>query len=244
MDDTARIHYDTFLSRICTWMYGSREEQIRKNREFFSRHALIPRDNRVAVDLGAGNGCQSIALAQLGFLVTAVDFCGDLLEELRMHAGDLRIHTIPGDIRDYSLWSGWSPALITCMGDTLTHLHSLHEAEALVRRCYSELDYGGRIILSLRDYSREPSGEVIVIPVQRDNDRIFLCRLEYHDDTVTVRDILFSRSARRWRRTASPYTKIRIAPVNLARMLAEAGFVREFCSADNGTIVAIARKDA
>jgi SAM-dependent methyltransferase len=244
MDDTARIHYDAFLARIYSWMCGSMDEQIRKTREFFSRHALIPRDNRVAVDLGAGNGCQSIALAQLGFFVTAVDFCGELLEELRIHAGDLRIRSIHGDIRDYSLWSGRSPALITCMGDTLTHLHSLHEAEALVRRCYSELDYGGRIVLSLRDYSREPAGEVVVIPVQRDNDRIVLCRLEYHDDTVTVRDILYSRSTGCWRRTASPYTKIRIAPATLARMLAEAGFVREFCSADNGTIIAIARKDA
>ncbi|OPX63926.1 MULTISPECIES: bifunctional 2-polyprenyl-6-hydroxyphenol methylase/3-demethylubiquinol 3-O-methyltransferase UbiG [unclassified Methanoregula] len=244
MDDTARTHYDSFLAPVYSWMHGSLEERIRKNREFFSRHALIPRDNRVALDLGAGVGYQSITLAQLGFSVTAVDFCSGLLEQLRMHAGDQRIGTLHGDIMDFALWSGRSPALITCMGDTLTHLHSLQEAEDLVRRCYNELAFGGRIVLSLRDYSREPAGEIIVVPVQRDNHRIFLCRFEYRDRTVSVRDILYSSGTGRWRRTASQYTKIRIAPVTLARMLADAGFVPGFCSADNGTIIAIARKDA
>lgn len=244
MDVTARIHYDAFLARMYSWMLGSIDDQVQKNRAFFSGHAVIPQDNHTAVDLGAGNGCQAIALAQLGYSVTAVDFCNALLEELRMHAGDHRIGTLHGDIRDFSLWTGQNPALITCMGDTLTHLRSLDEADELIRRCYSDLDDGGRFVLSLRDYSPQEAGEVAVIPVRRDNDRIFLCRLEYHDESVSVHDILYSRSAGSWGRTASQYTKIRIAPGALAGMLTRAGFIPEYMASENNTIVALARKKA
>jgi hypothetical protein len=73
---------------------------------------------------------------------------------------------------------GWHPALIVCMGDTLTHPPSLREGDALIRQCFRELEPGGRLVLTLRDYSKEPNGAVVVILVERDNDRIFLCKLE------------------------------------------------------------------
>jgi SAM-dependent methyltransferase len=243
MADTARSHYNGFLAGKYSWISGDPGEQVRTNREFFSGHAIKPGNNKGAVDLGAGCGFQSVALAQLGYSVTSVDFCDAMLEELRIHAGTLPVETIKGDIRDYSLWSGRQPALITCMGDTLTHLRSSAEAEDLIGHCYGQLVRGGRLILSLRDYSVEPAEAVVVIPVHRDASRIFLCRLEYHAGSVTVRDIFYSDVSGRRERTAGQYPKIRIAPGDLGRMLAGAGFVKEFVSADNGSISVIARKD-
>jgi hypothetical protein len=174
--------------------------------------------------------------------VTAVDFCGSLLDELRSHAGDLPIQTIQSDILDFSSWSGRHPALIVCMGDTLTHLPAPADVEDLIRQCFSELAPGGRLILTFRDYSREPKGAVEVIPVLRETSRIFLCRLEFHTDTLTVQDILYSGGRGVWERTAGKYTKIRIAPEMLNRMLAGAGFAIIFSAAENGMIAVIARK--
>jgi SAM-dependent methyltransferase len=218
------------------------EEQIRKNRDFFSSHGIAPDDNPVAIDLGAGCGFQSVPLAQRGYSVTAVDFCGSLLDELRSHAGDLTVKTVHSDILHFSSWSGRHPALIICMGDTLTHLPALADAEDLIRGCFSELAPGGRLVLSLRDYSREPDGTVVVIPVLRDNDRIFLCRLKYHTGSITVQDILYTRGRGIWERTAGEYTKIRIDPETLSRVLTRTGFGIGYSATENGIITVIAQK--
>lgn len=174
--------------------------------------------------------------------MTAVDFCQPLLEELRTYGGALPIETIQSDILHYLLWAGRHPALIVCMGDTLTYLPSLTDAEDLVCQCFRELDPEGRLVLTLRNYSREPDGAVVVIPVLREADRIFLCKLEYHTDTLTVQFILSSRRRGVWERTAGKYTKIRIAPEMLCRMLTDAGFGIEYSAVDDEMITAIARK--
>jgi SAM-dependent methyltransferase len=243
MNNPAQDHYDSFLAGYYGWASGGTEDQVRKNTTFFTTHSVTHRNNRVAIDLGAGCGFQSIPLARLGYSVTAVDFSRPLLDELRMQAGELPVVTVQSDIRNYCSWAGLNPALIVCMGDTLTHLNSLKEAESLICQCYSELETGGKLVLSLRDYSREPDGAVVVIPVQRESGRIFLCRLEYHASTLTVQDILYSRGPDFWERNAGRYEKIRIGPDTLARMLTGAGFAIDFSSDDDGMITVIARKD-
>ena len=130
------------------------------------------------------------------------------------------------------------------MGDTLTSLQSQTEAGDLVRQCFSELDIGGRRVLTLRDYSQEPDGSGVVIPVLRDKERIFLSRLKCHADTLTVQDILYSRGRGIWERTAGEYTKIRIDSETLCRMLTGAGFGIEYSSVNDGMITVIARKGA
>jgi SAM-dependent methyltransferase len=242
MTGTVQNHYDAFLAGSYAWVNGGLDDQVRKNKKFFSSHSVVPRDNRVAIDLGAGCGFQSIALAQIGYSVIAVDFCPSLLDELRSYADRLPVVTIRSDIRHYPSWSGRHPGFIVCMGDTLTHLASMADVEDLIRQCFSELDPGGRLVLTFRDYSVEPDGAVVVIPVLREADRIFIYRLEYHADTITVRDILYSRREGAWERSAGNYTKIRIAPDMLKRMLAGAGFAIEYSAVEGGIITVVAGK--
>jgi SAM-dependent methyltransferase len=243
MNTIVQAHYNTMLAGSYTWISGGWEAQVQKNQKFFSFHAVTPRDNRVAIDLGAGCGFQSVPLARLRFSVTAVDFCVTLLEELRSQAGALPIVTVHSDILHYPSWAGRHPALIVCMGDTLTHLPGIPEVQDLVRQCFSELDPGGMLVLAFRDYSRKPDGTEVVIPVERGEDRIFLCKLEYHPDTLTVQDILYSRKRGVWERTTGKYEKIRIAPEIIIRMLNDAGFSIEYSSVENGIITVIARND-
>lgn len=242
MTGTAQAHYDAFLAANYAWISGRPGDQVRKNKKFFSSHSVMPRNNRSAIDLGAGPGFPSIALAELGYSVTAVDFCQHLLDELRLHAGSLPVETVHDDIRHYPAWAGRHPAIIVCMGDTLTHLPSVEDAGDLVRQCYRELAPGGRLVLTLRDYSREPDGAEIVIPVQRDAGRIFLCRLHYQEETVRVQDILYSRRQGTWSRSEGTYTKIRIAPGTLAGMLTGAGFTIEYSESSCGMIIVVAKK--
>lgn len=178
----------------------------------------------------------------VGFSVTAVDFCETLLEELRSQAGALPIVTVRSDILHYSSSAGRHPVLIVCMGDTLARLPGIPEVQDLVRQCFSEMDPGGMMVLAFRHYSQEPDSTEVVIPVERETDRIFLCTREYRPDTLTVQDILYSRKRGVWERTAGEYKKIRTAPDTLTRIHTGAGFRIEYSAVKTGVITVIARK--
>lgn len=239
---STQSHYDRFLAEQYLWMSGGFDQNIRKNRDFFTGHSLIPQSTRVAIDLGAGCGFQAIPLAEAGFHILAVDFCRPLLAELRDRAGSRSINCIEANFFDFPAWTNHHPELIVCMGDTLTHLPDLDSVRLLIRQCHDELEPGGRIVLTLRDYSMEPDGSVVVIPVRRDADRIFLCRLEYRADTVSVTDILVSRKTGQWLRTAGNYTKLRIAPDDLFRRFSDTGFGIVFFESGEGLITVIAER--
>jgi protein-L-isoaspartate O-methyltransferase len=219
----AKAHYDRFLAEHYLWMAGGFEANVIKSQQFFSTHHIRPTSDNIAIDLGAGCGFQSIPLAEAGFRVTAVDICRPLLDELSNRAPALGIETSAGDILDFRGWAKKKPELITCMGDTLTHLPDEDSVSRLIRQCHAELVSGGRLVLSFRDYSREEDGSVAMIPVRRDADRIFLCRLEYRSDHVLVTDILFSRMSGTWERSASEYTKLRLAPARVSEMMGRPG---------------------
>jgi SAM-dependent methyltransferase len=244
-DRGAKIHYERFLAERYLWMAGGFDPNCRRNRDFFAGHAIVPASTRVAVDLGAGCGFQSIPLGRAGFHVVSVDFCRPLLFELGQRAGGLAIDIAESDILEFAAWASRRPELIVCMGDTLTHLPDMAAVSGLIRQCHAELVPGGRLVLSFRDYTAGPGGSVEVIPVRRDEDRIFLCRLEYGEADVDVTDILFSRESGHWERTAGSYTKIRIAPDVLAGILASEGFALErVTEAGAGPITVIARRMA
>ncbi|MHB8051813.1 MAG: class I SAM-dependent methyltransferase [Methanoregula sp.] len=129
MNNDVQAHYNTILAESYSWINGGMEDQVRKNQKFFSSHGITPHDNSVAIDIGGGCGFQSVALAMLGFSVTAVDFCQPLLDRLRTHAGALPIVTIQSDVRNFSSWaagtrhslSAWvtrSPTRLPCGKET------------------------------------------------------------------------------------------------------------------------------
>jgi SAM-dependent methyltransferase len=241
---TVKEHYDRFLAKQYAWMAGGFAANVEKNRAFLDGQGIRPSGTGQAIDLGAGCGFVTIPLLEAGFCVTAVDLCKPLLDELRLHAASQGVRTVVGDIMDFSLWAGRGPELIVCMGDTLTHLPDEGAVIGLIRQCHAELVPCGKLILALRDYSREAEGSVVVIPVRRDAGRIFLCRLEYWADHVNVTDVLYSRESGSWERSAGEYRKLRIAPAFLERELERAGFRVEKNTVGEGYITVISEKDA
>jgi len=237
-----RAHYDRFLADHYIWMAGGFDDNVEKNRRFFTAHAIAPGAFGNAIDLGAGCGFVSIPLAEAGFHVTALDFSQPMLDELRRQDPAHRIETITGDLMDFSLWKGKKPGLITCLGDTLTHLSDHEAVSALIRQCYTELEPGGMLVLSCRDYTNEPEGTVTVIPVQRDEERVFLCRLAYGRDHVRVTDILFSHTNGTWGRMADTYRKLKVSLRQIREWLGHAGFHIDSHEDGNGLMTVIAVK--
>ena len=235
---TVQNHYDHFLSQQYLWMAGGLEENIRTNLGFFSDHGIIPAKNSIAVDLGAGCGFQSIALARTGFSVISVDFCEPMRDILRQNSSRLQVRIIQTDMLAFDSWAGQNPDLITCMGDTITHLSDRSIAGDLIRHCAEELVVGGKIVLSFRDYFQEPE-DTVVIPIRRDSDRIFLCRLEYRREKTRVTDIIYSRKSGRWSRAESTYPKICIGRKFLTNLVADEGFAVLESWTDSGVITLI-----
>jgi len=144
----AKDHYDQHLGNFYSWMLGDFDEKQQEQENFFWRNGIIPVSRKVAFDLGAGNGLQAISLAKLGFAVKAIDFNTQLLNELTSRKRDLNIEIINDDILNYLQRSRDQAELMTCMGDTITHLENIDQVVSLVQQMSSHLEPGGKIVLS------------------------------------------------------------------------------------------------
>jgi len=216
-------HYQSLLADRYSWMFGSFEQKAAEQEALFKRLSLHHETKGTALDLGCGSGFQSVALARLGFEVTAVDFSERLLQELAQHRGSLPITLLQGDLRDLSQFTDESSQVVVCMGDTLTHLPARADIRPLFQQIKRILKPGGKVIISFRDLSQELKGLDRFIPVKSDPDRIMTCVLEYETETVLVTDLFYERNQSGWTFHKSSYRKIRIAPGAVADELRAAG---------------------
>jgi SAM-dependent methyltransferase len=180
-----------------------------------------------AVDLGAGPGFQSLALAQLGFSpIHALDTSPELLAELQTHAAPHDIETHQADILNLANFvQPATAAVIVCMGDTLTHLPSPDAVRHLFSAVAAALTPGGLFILTWRDLSPELKGPDRFIPVRATDDRIMTCFLEYlSPTTVQVHDLVYTRNptTAAWTLEKSSYPKLRLSPNQVSQELTAA----------------------
>ena len=237
-----REHYENFLAKYYTWMSGGFSKKIAENRNFFKDRHIQPRLSKVAVDLGAGPGFQSIPLAEIGFRVIAVDLSRTLLTELEENAGKRFIETINDDLLTFSKHCPAPVELVVCMGDTLTHLATHRNIRHLLKRIYSVLEIGGRVVLTFRDFTVELKGLERFIPVRSDANTIFTCFLEYGKNHVTVHDMVYERKNNRWEHRKSAYKKIRVSPKWMIDTLKDIGFSVAACDTHNAGVCIIAQK--
>ena len=213
-----RQHYDTLLGSVYSWILGDFDTARAHSAALFDRLGLAPADGALAVDLGAGPGCQSIPLAELGYQVVAIDFCAALLQELKAHPGGERVATVLADIAEFRRYLSGTPELIVCMGDTLVHLPDRRTAERLLVDAAEALADGGSLVISIRDYDAPgPTGADRFLPIRSTDDMIFTCFLEY------VHDILQRLDDGVWTLSVSGYDKQRLGLGWVAGVLESAG---------------------
>jgi GNAT superfamily N-acetyltransferase/2-polyprenyl-3-methyl-5-hydroxy-6-metoxy-1,4-benzoquinol methylase len=241
--DTMSLHYTQVLGPIYGWMLGDFEAGVARNRALFERHGLSEGRGGGAVDLGAGNGLQSVALARLGFETTAVDLCQPLLDELLCNSGGLAIKTVCGDILDFRRAISTTPHVIVCMGDTLTHLPSAAAVRRLIEDAAQTLAPGGLLFLAFRDYTSRPlEGDARFIPVRSDSDRIHTCFLEYGPETVRVHDLVHSRGENGWTQKVGSYLKLRLDPTLVTAWMKSAGLEVSAEPVERGMLTLVGRK--
>ena len=221
---TVAQHYEQLLAPVYLWMAGGAEAAFRAGESELDALALPLHQRSVVLDLGAGFGMHAIPAARRGARVVAIDTSAELLATLESLRGDLPIRTVNADLLEFGKHVSEAPDVVLCMGDTITHLPEPALVAQLVRDVASIQTPGGLFVLSFRDYTVPLQAEQRFIPVRSDDERILTCFLEYHNGTVQVHDILNQRSPEGWSTSVSSYSKLRLAPDELTRMLSHCGF--------------------
>lgn len=210
---SVKEHYDGLLGPVYSWILGDFDAAYAKNDALFDRLQVVSGAGKRAIDLGSGPGCQSIPLAERGYDVLAIDFCENLLVELRQRSGDLQVRTACDDILNFDAHINDPVELIVCMGDTLCHLPDTHAVATLLQKVADNLVAGGQFITSFRDYvSAEPTGADRFIPVRSSDEQIFTCFLEFKEEVVSIHDILYRKEDDKWKLDISEYDKIKVDP--------------------------------
>lgn len=239
---TVKEHYDNHLGNFYSWMTGDLDLNEKLFRAFCTENNIVPQHTKTAIDLGAGNGIQTIALAKAGFNVMAIDFNDRLLAELQSRICEFPVSVINDDIRNLQKYSKVEPELIICCGDTITHLGSHEEAAQLIADASEVMIPQGKIILSFRDYSKELDDIQRFIPVKSDGQRILTCFLEYFPEKIRVTDLLYELEHGKWVQKVSSYFKIRLSKETVIRLLNSSGFRILFEQVENGFVKIIAEK--
>jgi SAM-dependent methyltransferase len=222
---TVKEHYENHLSHFYAWEMGDLKVKVDECKRYLQVHGIAPGDiARYALDLGCGHGIQSIALADLKFSVVAIDFSRQLLDELKSNMGNRDVTTIEADITDFNAYPDRPYSLITCMGDTITHLPDYTEVVNCIRNAANLLLAGGQIVLSFRDLTTPLTGTSRFIPVKSDDKRIHTCFLEYFDTHVSVTDLVHEKIDGAWVQKASSYDKLRFSADTIVATLADCNF--------------------
>ncbi len=241
---TTRDHYETLLAEHYSWMFGVPFAlKVAEQRRLLEQLDALPTSRGLALDLGCGSGFQSVALAELGFgRVVAVDLSPTLLAELDRRKGDHPIETVEADLVAHLAGvARGSTDLVSCMGDTLTHLGDRDQVRALFAAAVTALAPGGLLAITYRDLTPALAGTDRLIQVAGDADRILTCFLEYFPLHVTVHDILHERAGEGWRMRASAYDKLRLPAHWVEQALRAAGLARIETTAAGRLTAVVAR---
>jgi SAM-dependent methyltransferase len=237
---TVREHYDALLAEHYSRIFGDFDAKVAEQRALLERLGVTtPSSGGLAVDLGCGSGFQSVALAQLGYRVLAIDCSRRLLDELAGRTRGLAVEAVAGDIRDVARLAPAGIELAVCMGDTLAHLEREADLDRVFQGVAGRLVAGGRLVLSFRDLSVELRDLERVIPLGAWDDLVMTCFLEYEASTVRVHDLIWIRQSDGWRFRKGVYRKLRLAPTRVTARLIASGFSVERHEGPAGMVVLV-----
>jgi SAM-dependent methyltransferase len=230
MTDDVELHYDALLGDHYDWMLGDIDEAARAQAGLLRPFAGVQgASGGLGLDLGCGTGLHTLVLASLGFeSVVCVDVSATMLAALEANTrGRVEVTAIHADLAD-----AWSASIrsrtfsaVVCMGDTLTHLPGTDAVGQLFRDVRDVLGDDGWFAISWRDLTVPLHGVDRFLPVRSDDDTILTCFLEDAGSHVRVHDVIHQRSETGvWDQSVSSYDKLKLAPADVASLLADAGF--------------------
>lgn len=223
---SARLHYEELLGGVYAWSVSAGADPCERGKNWLLSQGLM--DAERYLDLGAGFGAHALPLLAAGKQVTAVDFSAELLAQLISSArGAPGLTTERADLVQFlEAASGCEWDVISCLGDTLTHLEDEGAVQRLLSKAVERLSCRGRLALSYRDSSTfQAEGVARFIQVARDETRVMHCLLEpISQNRMRVTDIVTEVAADGPRTRLGEYTKLRLSGATLVAWAEAVGF--------------------
>ncbi|MDP2371381.1 class I SAM-dependent methyltransferase [Rhodoferax sp.] len=131
--------------------------------------ALIEREwpgKRRVLDVACGIGTQALALARLGYAVTASDLSPAEVARAKLEAKqrNLQVAFSVCDMRQVHAHHGSEFDVVVCADNSLPHLLSNDEIRGALEQMYACAQPGGGCVITVRDYDAEPRGTGILKP--------------------------------------------------------------------------------
>ncbi len=232
-------HYEALLGPLYSWSLGDFDARVEASRAFFATHLAV-KNAPAALDLGCGTGVQTLALAQLGFKVTGVDFSPRMLAEYSARTASVGARAVVSDLTEFDVGTGFAVAV--CFGDTVAHLADLAAVRSLCRRTFQALCPDGVWLLSTRDHSVVLEGDARFLMIRADDDRSMICFVEDAGERIRVTDLIETRGSSGATLQSNSYWKLRVSPKSLTLELSAAGFRVESLGVHQGQYVLAAHK--
>lgn len=131
------------------------EARLTREGAFYNRQLKIRGANDV-LDIAAGTGVNSVALAQAGFRVTAADGSQNMVAKTRENAKRYGVQLADTKAVD---WLSLDKLLgteqfdaVVCLGNSFTHLFDHEDRRTALRAIFNVLRPGGMLIMDQRNY--------------------------------------------------------------------------------------------
>lgn len=171
--------------------YGARREDV-------AYYAALARPGLRVLELGAGNGRVTLALARRGARVTAVDLSppmlADLRRKLRGEPADVRarVQVKRGDMRRVRLGARFD--LVICPFNTALHLYTREDVEAFFATVRAHLAPRGELVVDLsvpvpEDLARDPDRAYVTPRLKHPTRGV--CRYAERFEYAIVPQVLF-----------------------------------------------------
>ncbi len=219
------------------------------------RRWLRDRGVERVLDASCGPGTQAVAMAQLGYAVTAADPSAGMLDRARRYAADYdvlgRIEFVQASFLELpTVVTGTFDALVT-KGNALPHLLTDLEISRALENFYRLLRPGGTVVIGMQDFEPFIEDRPRFIPgrvhdSELDEPQVITFDIWDWDDgpplTVTVNSFVVSGRGQQYQAIKRPVVYRALTATEVQVVMLEAGFKDIDIVRDRLELVMIARK--
>lgn len=148
-------------------------------------------DHGKILDLAAGTGNHTIALAKLGFTVSATDLDENMVKMISEKADQERVNVEVAQLAMEHLYELKENefSTIICLGNSLVHLETLEAVENTLMNMKQLLQKGGKIIIQIVNFDRILTQGITELPlINRNAEQITFSRTyQYVEDKITFK---------------------------------------------------------